>query len=202
MAKKKIDLSDIKKKDLDETSSFTDLMTKKEKENRKQNSEDIDDMVNEKRKNTEDLSYELERVKKKYNEEIIKEEKIKEKKKNKEDIEESLAKTQLLELTKAMKFNFEEVKTENKKKKNGITFLNIIGILNLLCIGFYIYLLTFTNYQDKQNNYLIVGSLIVLLVLFFGLSVISGRKARKMFNIFNLFAIIAFIAFNIYTLLY
>ena len=204
MGKKKIDLSDIKRNDLDETSSFTDLMTKKEKLNRKQNSDDIDDMVNEKRKNTEDLRDELERAKKRYNEEVgeKKESKAKEKKKTKDDMEESLAKTQLLELTKAMKFNFEEVQSENNKKKNGITFLNIIGILNLLCIGFYIYLLTFTNYQDKQNNYLIVGSLIVLLVLFFGLSVISGRKARKVFNIFNLFAIIAFIAFNIYTLLY
>ena len=31
---KKIDLSDIKENDLDETSSFTDLMTKKQRKNR------------------------------------------------------------------------------------------------------------------------------------------------------------------------
>ena len=43
---KKIDLSDIKENDLDETSSFTDLMTKKQRKNRI-NSSDIDEMINE-----------------------------------------------------------------------------------------------------------------------------------------------------------
>ena len=73
MSKKKIDLSDIKKNDLDETSSFTDLMTKKERINRKKDisdSNDIDDMINEKRKNTEDLTKELEKAKEEYNNEI------------------------------------------------------------------------------------------------------------------------------------
>lgn len=199
MGKKKIDLSDIKTNDLDETSSFTDLMTRKERLHRKDNiveSNDIDDMINEKRKNTEELRKELEKAKEEYNKEIgIKN-------KSKEDIEENLGKTQIMELTRQMKFNFEDVRLENNKKKNGITLLNIIGIFNLLCMGFYIYLLTFTNYQDKQNNYLIAGSIIVLLVLLFGLSVISGKKLRKVFNIFNIITIISFIAFNIYVLVY
>ena len=55
MGKKKIDLSDIKINDLDETSSSTDLMTKKEKLNRNK-SDDIDDMINEKRRTTEELA--------------------------------------------------------------------------------------------------------------------------------------------------
>ena len=208
MGKKKINLSDIKINDMDETSSFTDLMTPKERKNREKNitqSNDIDDMVNEKRKNTEELTKELERAKQEYNSEIIEEVKITKKQSQKElkdETEENLGKTQILELTRQMKFNFEDVKNENSKKKNGLTLLNIIGTLNLICIGFYIYLLTFSNYQDNQKNYLIAGSFIVLLVLFFGISVISGKKVRKVFNIFNIVTILAFIAFNIYILVY
>lgn len=198
MKKKKIDLSDIKINDLDETSSFTDLMTRKERINRYENN-DIDDMINEKRKNTKELTKELEKAKEEYNKEI---QDKKNNEKKKQILEETLGKTQILELTRTMKFNFEEVKEENKNKKNGITFLNIIGVLNLLCIGFYIYILTFTNYQDNQNNYLIVGSIIVLLVLLFGISVVSNKKIRRLFNILNLIMIFTFIAFNIYTLMY
>lgn len=201
MAKKKIDLSDIKSNDLEETSTFTELMSRKERLNKKNNfieSDDIDDMINEKRKNTKDLKEELEKAKEEYRKEINN---PNENKKRKEDIEESLAKTQILELTRTMKFNFEETKKENNKKKNGVTFLNIVGILNLICIGYYIYLLTFSNYQDKKDNYLIAGAIIVLFVLFFGISVVSNKKIRRLFNIFNLIAILTFIAFNIYILI-
>lgn len=206
MSKKKRNLSNIKTNDLNETSSFTDLMTLKERKNRKKDitqSNDIDDMVNEKRKNTEELTKELEKAREEYNSEIMEEVKISKKhsKKNDEEKEENLGKTQILELTRQMKFNFENVKNENSKKKNGLTFINIIGTLNLLCIGFYIYLLTFSNYQDNQTNYLTAGALIVLLVLFFGISVISGKKVRKVFNIINIITILAFIAFNIYILI-
>lgn len=192
MKRKRIDLSDIKKNDLEETSTFTDLLTKKELENRKQRnieSNDIDDMINEKRKSTNNTS-------------IKKEVSVEKRKKKKEDIEENLGKTQIMELTRQMRFNLEETKKENnEKKKNGISLLNIVGTINLFCIGFYIYLLTFTNYQDKQNNYLIAGSFIVLLVLLFGLSVVSNKKARTIFNIFNILTILSFIGFNIYILM-
>lgn len=193
---RKIDLSDIKENDLDKTSSFTDLMSKRERKNRYKEIEDnfdIEEMIKEKKKSTADLTRELEEAKKEYNKDI----------QPKEDVEENLGKTQILELTRQMKFNFEETKKENsKKKKGGISLLNVIGIFNLLCIGFYIYLLTFTNYQDNQNNYLITGGIIVLLVLLFGLSVVTSRKARIFFNIINILAILSFIAFNAYTLLY
>jgi len=165
--------------------------------------DDIDDMVNEKRKNTEELTKELEKAREEYNNEIIEEVKITKKhsqKEIKDENEDNLGKTQILEFTRQMKFNFEDVKNENSKKKNGLTLINIIGILNLICIGFYIYLLTFSDYQDNQTNYLIAGSIIVLIVLFFGISVISSKKVRKVFNIFNIIIILAFIAFNIYIL--
>ena len=159
MEKRRIDLSGIKDNDLDKTSSFTDLMSRRERKSRVK--DDYEEMIEEKRRNTEDLTKELEKAKSNY------------KKNLDEDLEEDkLGKTQILELTRQMKFNFEETKKENeRKKKKGISPLNIVGEVNLLCIGYYIYLLVFTNYQDIELNYLINGSIIVILVLLFGFSV-------------------------------
>ena len=206
--KRFIDLSDIKEDDLDKTSSFTDLMTRSERKRRKkqkeleqkeniedENKDDIESMVEERKKSTKDLTIELEKAKEEYNNSLNK-------KSLQDEKEESISKTQILELTRQMKFNFNENKEENNKiKKRGISFLNIIGEINLLCIGYYIYLLVFTNYQEEQQNYLVNGGLIVLLVLLFGISVVTNRKVSKFFNVINILAIIGFIVFNAYTLL-
>lgn len=206
--KRFIDLSDIKEDDLDKTSSFTDLMTRSERKMRKkqkeleqkenveaENKDDIESMVEERKKSTKDLTIELEKAKEEYDNSLNK-------KSLEDEKEESISKTQILELTRQMKFNFNENKEENNKiKKRGISFLNIIGEINLLCIGYYIYLLVFTNYQEEQQNYLINGGLIVLLVLLFGISVVTNKKVSKFFNVINILAIIGFIVFNAYTLL-
>ena len=74
-------------------------------------------MINEKRKATE-LEEKFEEARKEY--------------------KKALENTQIMELTRQMKFNFEEKKEENKKKrKHGISPLNIVGELNL-CHSFYI----------------------------------------------------------------
>lgn len=193
-----IDLSDIKTNDLDETASFTDLMTRKEKNNRKNNiieSSDIDDMINEKRKKTEDLTEDLKVAKEEYKKSI--------KDKKNENTEEKLAKTQIMELTRQMKFNFEEKKEENiQKKKNGISTLNIIGEVNLICMGYYIYLLAFTNYQDIESRYILNGIIIISMVLLFGLSVVTPKKLSKFFSILNALIILTFLIYNVYTLIY
>lgn len=190
MEKKRIDLSYIKENDFEKTSSFTDLMSRSERRQRQiektNNFSDIEDMIEERKKSTKDLTIELEKAKDEY----------------RKDIEEEIGKTQILELTRKMKVNLEETKKENNNKNNSVTLLNFVGIMNLLCIGFYIYLLMFTNYQDNKTNYLITGSLIVLLVILFGISVVTTKKASKIFNIFNILIIISFIAFNIYLLAY
>ncbi len=186
MAKKRIDVSEIKTNDIDETSTFTDLMTKKQRRTRHIN-DDIEDMVNEKKKTTADLTEELQKAKKEYNENIN---------------EEKQSKTQILELTRQMKFNFEENKAENvERKKRGVSPLNIIGEVNLLCIGYYIYLLVFTNYQDEQSNYLITGGIIMSLVLLFGLSVVTKKGVSNFFRVLNILTIFGFVFFNAYTLM-
>lgn len=208
MSRKRLDLSDIKDSELDETSTFTDLMTRKERKKRKKdinmyedenvNSDvDIEEMISEKKRSTADLTKELNEAKKEYNK-VINDEKNLE-----EDNDNKLEKTQILELTRQMKFNFEEKKKENNEhKKKYFSPLNVIGEVNLLCIGYYIYLLVFTDYQDSQNTYLITGGIIVLLVLLFGLSVVTGKRVSKFFNILNILSIFAFLIFNTYNLIY
>ena len=115
MSRKRLDLSDIKDSELDETSTFTDLMTRKERKNRKKNINmyedenvnsdvDIEEMISEKKRSTADLTKELNEAKKEYNK-VINDEKNLE-----EDNDNKLEKTQILELTRQMKFNFEEKK--------------------------------------------------------------------------------------------
>ncbi len=117
MKDKKIDLSGIKEDDLDKTANFYDLMSRKEKRKAKKSTEensdnkqvnnainkdnDIEEMINEKRKSTSDLSSNIKIAK----EEI---------KKGESKKDENLGKTQILELTRQMKFNFEEKKKEVK----------------------------------------------------------------------------------------
>ena len=93
MSKRIIDLSDIKENDLDKTSSFTDLMSRSERRKRKakkeaifldSNNNDIEEMIEERKKSTKDLTIDLEKAKKEYKKEINK--------------EEELSKTQILEL--------------------------------------------------------------------------------------------------------
>ena len=194
----KLDLSDIKNDDLDKTSSFVDLMSRKErkKHNLKKVDENLDndfeEMIQEKKRSTKDLTKDLD----KFNDEVKKEENY-----LKKENDEEVSKTQILEFTRQMKYNFEEQREENvMKKKKGISPLNVIGEVNLLCIGYYIYLLAFTNYQDNKDNYFITGGIIILLVLLFGFSVITPKKISKFFRILNIITIFGFIAFNIYTL--
>ena len=216
----KIDLSDIKENDLDKTSSFTDLMTRRERKNRNKESEeiktekikddfdDIEKMVSEKKRTDKDIEEEIkknkEQLKDLYNndDDNLIFDKTKEEKENNNENENNLAKTQILELTRQMKLNLYETKIENnEKKKKGISLLNIIGEVNLICIGYYVYLLVFTSFQDNQQNYVINGSMIVSLVLLFGLSIVTRKKVSKFFNILNILLILTFIAFNAYTLI-
>ena len=203
MSKKNIDLSGIKEKSLEETTTFTDLMSRREKRKRRKEEmlDDIEDIVKEKRRNTEDLTKDIKKIKEEKEKIEVKSTNTKKNIKEKEeDTEEKLNNTQILELTKKMKFNFDDVKEENtERRKNGVSLLNCIGIVNLLCIGYYIYLLAFTSYQDNEANYMIAGGIIISLVFFFGLSLICSKKLRKAFNIINILAILSFIAFNIYT---
>lgn len=195
MNKKRIDLSDIKENDLDKTSSFTDLMTRSERRKRKIEKEeesfinsdnnDIEDMVEERKRSTKDLTIELEKAKKEYN--------------KTNDKEEELGNTQILELTRQMKFNLNEnIKEERKKGYNYITF---IGVFILIALAYFIYLLIFTNYLDNEMFLLINGGIILLMVLLFGISILTTKRNNKFLSVLNFLILIGYIVFNVLTVL-
>ena len=195
MSKKRIDLSDIKEFDLDKTSSFTDLMSRSERRNRlrqkelngeieftETNNNDIEEMIDERKKSTKDLTIQLEKAKQEY----------KSIEKNEDD---ELSKTQILELTRQMKFNLKDnIKEERKKGYNYITF---IGIFILIALAYFIYSLLFTNYLDNEIFLLINCGIILLMFLLFGITLLTTKRNNKFLAILNFLILLGYIAFNV-----
>ena len=191
MNKRRIDLSDIKENDLEKTSSFTDLMSRSERKKRIKDKElditndsnvDIEEMIKERKRNTKDLTIELEKINKEQN-------------KKTEDIEENLGKTQILELTRQMKFNVNDnIKEERKKGYNYITF---IGIFILIALAYFIYSLLFTNYFDNEMFLLINCCTILLMFLLFGITLLTTKRNNKFLSILNFIILLGYIAFNV-----
>lgn len=194
MSKKRIDLSDIKEFDLDKTSSFTDLMSRSERRNRlrqkelnseieftKTNNNDIEEMIDERKKSTKDLTTQLEKARNEY--------------KNIENKEDDISKTQILELTRQMKFNLNDnIKEERKKGYNYITF---IGIFILIALAYFIYSLLFTNQLDNEMFLLINCGIILLMFLLFGITLLTTKRNNKFLAILNFLILLVYIAFNI-----
>ena len=204
-----IDLSDIKDDDLDKTGSFTDLMSRSElkKHNRKkeEQTQELKEILN------IDNDEKLDKKKKK---KILKEEKKLEKKAIKEIKEEienntieedddlkNLSKTQkLLDLTNEIKLSMlnnvdENIKDEKKKFKIGnLIFMDILIIISL---AYYIYSILFTNVQKNQLYILIGGVIILLMIMLFCISAVTGKKVSTFFSVINYLVFISFILFNL-----
>ena len=204
-----IDLSDIKDDELDKTGSFTDLMSRSElkKHNRKkeEQTQELKEILN------IDDDEKLDKKKKK---KILKEEKKLEKKAIKEIKEEienntieedddlkNLSKTQkLLDLTNEIKLSMlnnvdENIKDEKKKFKIGnLIFMDILIIISL---AYYIYSILFTNVQKNQLYILIGGVIILLMIMLFCISAVTGKKVSTFFSVINYLVFISFILFNL-----
>ena len=212
-----IDLSDIKNDELDNTASFTDLMSREEKKRRKRIKEEEQTrelkeilMNDEDKKELKKERKKQERLEKK----ILKEEKrlakvatkeINDKIKDNtlvddEDLKD-LTKTQrLLDLTNEIKVSMlnnvdENIKTE--KKKFGIGNIVISDLLIIISLAFYIYSILFTNYQNNEL-YLLIGGLIILsMIMFFCISIISSKTISKVFSILIYLIFTGYVLFNL-----
>ena len=204
-----IDLSDIKDDELDKTGSFTDLMSRSElkKHNRKkeEQTQELKEILN------IDDDEKLDKKKKK---KILKEEKKLEKKAIKEIKEEiendtieedddlkNLSKTQkLLDLTNEIKLsmlNNVDEKKKKKKKKFKIGNLIFMDILIIISLAYYIYSILFTNVQKNQLYILIGGVIILLMIMLFCISAVTGKKVSTFFSVINYLVFISFILFNL-----
>lgn len=209
-----IDLSDIKENDLDNTASFTDLMSREEIKKRKKNEEEEKTQeLKEILMNDEDKKR-LRKKKKKKEKMIAKEEKRLEKtaikefndksKKNTlmddEDIRDITKTQRFLDLTNEIKVSMLNNVDENikpKEKKFSIGNIVISDIIIIISLAFYIYSILFTNYQNNEL-YLLIGGLIILaMIMFFCISTISGRILSKIFSVLIYLLFIGYILFNL-----
>lgn len=212
MEKHFIDLSDIKDDDTDKTASFTDLMSRAEKLERKKRKQQ-EELEREKKKeediislmNDNDLSFlskkeqkKLMKKKKNNKKEITFEEEFN-KQQAKKEKEDTLEKTGILELTRQMKFNIEENIKEEKKK--GYNYITDIGVFILIALGYFIYALLFTDYLENKFFLLIDGCIILFMFILFGITILTTKKNNKFLAIFNFLVLLGFITFNVLNVL-
>ena len=209
-----IDLSDIKEMEMDNTASFTDLMSREELKKRKKiKEEEKTQELKEILMNDEDKKR-LKKEKKRKEKMIAKEEKRLEKTAIKElnnksedntllddeDIKDITKTQKFLDLTNEIKVSMLNNVDENikpKEKKLSIGNIVISDIIIIISLAFYIYSILFTNYQNNEL-YLLIGGLIILaMIMFFCISTISGRILSKIFSVLIYLVFIGYIMFNL-----
>lgn len=188
-----LDLSDIKENDLDDTASFTDLMSHKEKKAhkklKKENENIVEDEIEKLEENNEDEDIEFKT----------------------DDISSQISENKTIDLsdvvdnkeydnedTEYIFENIEEEKEEIVEKENtniANTIFISMGIIGTLV--YYIYSILYTNLQNNKNYLLINGIAIVLLIFNYCLMTISNKKTAKFLTILNYLIIISYITFNI-----
>ena len=187
MIEEEVDLSIIKKNDLEDTASFTDLMSRKERKKHKKEKEDLTEEFEVKKLEdsmefeTEDLASQIaenktveiteDEVKELMNADLSKEDEL-------EDINDS---------------DFKEEK-EHKNIFNTV----LISLVIIVFIGLFVYAIINTKYLEKDLYLLIDGALLILLV--FNYCLMTIVKKPTFFTILNYLLIVGTIAFN--TLIY
>ena len=187
MIEEEVDLSIIKKNDLEDTASFTDLMSRKERKKHKKEKEDLTEEFEVKKLEdsmefeTEDLASQIaenktveiteDEVKELMNADLSKEEEL-------EDINDS---------------DFKE-----KKEHKNIFNTVLISLVIIVFIGLFVYAIINTKYLEKDLYLIIDGALLILLV--FNYCLMTIVKKPTFFTILNYLLIVGTIAFN--TLIY
>lgn len=115
-----------------------------------------------------------------------------------------LGKTQHLlnltsEITAVLSDNIEENLFSEEKKESSFNPITWIGLLIILCFGYFIYLVIRSGY-DEELLLLIDSGMLLGITLVFGISIISNKKWTKIFSILNLLVILSFIGINIFLL--
>lgn len=195
--KRYIDLSDIKDDDLDKTASFHDLMSRSERKRReKEKIQEEVDKIND----DSPLESELTEIQetlfeqndsKKLNDEINERENLEDDNSIENKIHEALT------------YNENDDESDNdiffekENNKNSLISIVSMGLFNIISIVYFIYSIIFTEYLNNKKYFIINGALILLIILSFGLTIISNKDAHRFFKIFNYLFLLSFIALNI-----
>ena len=172
MKKNKIDLSDIKEKDIDDTATFTDLMSKKEKKA----NDDIEDMINEKKRNTKDLTKEVKIAKEKV---------------------EKIDDTKIFDIKEERKIAAKNQEKQNSKTKPVPSGITDIGLFLLAIMSYFIYCILYTNFYDNKKVLLLNIMLVILIFVLYAFAIITNKKISKVLVIIIFILLICFIGFNL-----
>ena len=172
MKKGSIDLTDIKSKDVDDTATFTDLLSKSDK--KKNNADDIEDMVNERKRNTKDLTKDMEKAK--------------------EEVKKEIENTKVFNISEEKPKESKKKKKENKKTPSAITD---IGVFILIITSYFIYCLLYTNFYNSKNVLLINSITIIVTFVLYGFAIVLNKNISKIIVIVIFFIILVFITFNL-----
>ena len=176
-----VDLSLIKESDLDNTATFTDLLSRKERKQRQKDKDielkEIDDTIsdNSAEFKTEELSSQISENK---TVEITEEEK-----------QEIINNAKLVE-------EDNEVFEEEPKKHNNIFNTVFISLIIIAFIGLFVYAILYTSFIDEDLYLIINGGLLVLLVFNYCLMTITSNKASIFFASISYLLIVATIVVN------
>lgn len=192
-----LDLSDIKENDLDDTASFTDLMSHKEKKAHKKlkreksaeeydEVEDIIDISDEKTIDfkTEEISSQISENKTIDLKDVVKDNKQDNNEENEYIFEEN-------------EYTFEENEDMIANENTNITNTVFISMGIIGALVYYIYSILYTNLQNNKNYLLANGIAIVILIFNYCLMTISSKKTAKTLTVLNYLIILAYIAFNL-----
>ena len=196
MKNNKLDLSDIKENDLDNTSSFVDLMTRSERKKRAiKKQKELKEILFEEEKN----KVKNEKKDKKRKEQLNKIAKSGIDDKPKVKLENTTKLKNLKnEVTTSMYDNLEDnINNTNTDSKYGIGNIMVIGIFIIASLIYYIYSILFTNLQTDDTYLLIEGLIILAMITFFCISIICGKILYRILSILNYLIFIGFIIFNL-----
>lgn len=178
MKKNKIDLSDIKTNDLDDTGTFTDILSKKEMKEM----DDIEEMLNEKKRNTKDLTKEVEKANK-----IVKDE-----------IEDTKVFDIDEEKKKVKKEKSKKVKVKkDKETKKTPSFITDVGTFIIVVVGYFIYCLLYTNFYDNKKLLLVSIVSIILIFILYAFSILFSNKITRILVIVIFILLIMFVSINV-----
>jgi len=94
----------------------------------------------------------------------------------------------------------EEITEADSSSVGNSKLTTIVGFGTILCFAYYIYL-SLNSVIDNSTFHLINSIMIIVLMLFFSLSVLCNRRISKTFSVMNLLVIFTFITFNILILI-
>ena len=180
-----MDLSIIKENDLENTATFTDLMSRKE---RKKHKKEKDINLEENTKNEDSMEFETEELSSQIAEN-----------KTVEISEEDIKAIANADINEDID---EETIYEEKEPKEFKNIFNtvFISLILIVLIGLYVYAITYTKILEKDLYLKIDGFALIFLVFNYCLMTISRKKVAIFFTIINYLTVVGIIALN--TLIY